>query len=160
MHLTTTLSFALPQATYGTYTPKTYTTSTTSTTPSTYYWTVTNWHVDCARSGCTYNFNVTGPISAPNPSFLAYCYGSDTGYYAQCKVLQYTATASGAPSVAASLRPNTGDQIAVVSVSLAFVESDTGVARNITGYQNAQYNGFVAPLQSFTIVPSGNVGVA
>lgn len=92
--------------------------------PEGYQWSVENWHAGCARSGCSYDFNVTGTITPPYPGFKAYCSGSDTGYYANCEILEGVST-SGIPFVAASLRPNFQNGIATMSVSLSFTDADS-----------------------------------
>ncbi|KXT02951.1 hypothetical protein AC578_10599 [Pseudocercospora eumusae] len=140
---TTTLAAALPQIT-GALTPD---------LPQNYTWCVENWHAGCIQSGCTYNFNVTSTKQNLYPGFKAYCTGTDTGYYTNCELLEYVST-SGVPSVAASLRPNVDNGIATMSVSLAFTDADTGITRNISGWHDASYNAFVAPLENFTIEPT------
>lgn len=92
--------------------------------PANYTWPVENWHAGCARSGCSYNFNVTGVQDGLYPGFKAYCSGYDTGYYKSCEILNGTST-SGIPFVAASLRPNFQNGIATMSVSLSFTDADS-----------------------------------
>ena len=92
--------------------------------PQYYHWNVTGWNAGCARAGCTYNFNVSGTIDNIYPGFKAYCNGDDTGYYKDCEILEGVST-SGTPFVAASLRPNFGNGIATMSVSLSFTDADT-----------------------------------
>ncbi|KXT11673.1 hypothetical protein AC579_7043 [Pseudocercospora musae] len=140
---TTSLAAALPQ----------YNGLRTTVLPAEYSWCVENWHAGCDKAGCTYNFNVSSSQNNIYPGFKAYCSGTDTGYYSGCEILE-SASSSGNPSVAASLRPNTGDGIATMSVSLSFTDADTGITRNISGWHDASYNAFVAPLQNFTIVPT------
>lgn len=100
------------------------TTAAPSGLPEGYQWSVEDWHAGCAHSGCSYTFNVTGAISSPYPGFKAYCSGSDTGYYADCEILEGVST-SGTPFVAASLRPNVQNSIATMSVSLSFTDADS-----------------------------------
>ncbi|KAF7197289.1 hypothetical protein HII31_01340 [Pseudocercospora fuligena] len=125
----------------------------TTDLPEGYSWSVENWHAGCARAGCNYNFNVSSEINNIYPGFKAYCSGYDTGYYSDCEILEGVST-SGTPFVAASLRPNVQNGIATMSVSLSFTDSGTGITRNISGWHDASYNAFVAPLQNFTIEPS------
>ena len=92
--------------------------------PAYYHWNVTSWHAGCARSGCTYNFNVTGHRDGIYPGFLAYCSGDDTGFFKDCELLDGVTT-SGVPYVAASLQPSQQDGVAKMAVSLSFTDADT-----------------------------------
>lgn len=98
--------------------------------PEGYAWSVQNWHAGCARSGCSYNFNVTGPQSDYIPAFTAYCYGEDKAFFKLCDILEGNGTeVKNIPFVAASLKPSTGDG-APMSVSLQFVDAATGYANS------------------------------
>ncbi|EME40825.1 hypothetical protein DOTSEDRAFT_136569 [Dothistroma septosporum NZE10] len=118
--------------------------------PDNYQWSVENWYAGCARSGCSYNFNVTGASSGLYPGFKAYCSGADTGYYDDCEILGVLSD-SGTPFVAASLRPNFQNGIATMSVSLSFTDADSLIIYNISGWHDATYNAFVVPLEQFNI---------
>jgi hypothetical protein len=103
--------------------------------PKSYNWTVTNWSAGCARSGCYADFNVSGPLDNPRPSFLGYCSVSDSGYYQQCKLLESSQQASQqgpvnipAPQVAAYLEPynlTTANGVAALHVSFQFVNPES-----------------------------------
>ncbi|KAF2165884.1 hypothetical protein M409DRAFT_23615 [Zasmidium cellare ATCC 36951] len=118
--------------------------------PQYYHWNITSWHAGCARSGCSYNFNVTGHKDGIYPSFLAYCAGEDIGFFEGCEILEGVST-SGTPFVAASLQPSRQDGVASLAVSLSFTDADTLITYNITGTHEATYNAFVAPLENFSI---------
>ncbi|KAK5135753.1 hypothetical protein LTR08_004739 [Meristemomyces frigidus] len=126
-----------------------------------YRWQVTGWSAGCARSGCYYDFNVTGPEDGNIPCFQAYCSGDDVGYFKQCEILSGSSTSS-IPSVAAELdhyNTSTADGIAAMAVSLSFVDADSGARYNYTGHHNATYNQFAAPLESFKIKPDSATAV-
>lgn len=92
--------------------------------PQYYHWNVTGWNAGCARAGCTYNFNVTGHQDGVYPGFLAYCSGTDVGYFESCDILAGVST-SGTPSASASLQPSVQDGNAHMAVSLSFVDADS-----------------------------------
>ena len=102
--------------------------STSSLRHSTkYHWDVTGWEAGCARSGCFYNFNVTGKKDGDFPKFLAYCSGEDVGYFKQCNILEGV-TSKIVPSVAAELNQHSTepDGVAAMAVSLAFLDAESG----------------------------------
>lgn len=89
--------------------------------PDGYTWPVSDWYASCARGGCNYNFNVTGIKDGWLPGFKAYCQYYDAGYFTDCDLLEgETNEGTGPPFVSAKLRPNQGDGVAQVSVSLQF----------------------------------------
>ncbi|KAL7622937.1 hypothetical protein AAE478_006616 [Parahypoxylon ruwenzoriense] len=132
-------------------------------------WTVTGWSAGCARSGCYYDFNVTGignDTSRPaRPSFKAYCSGQGEGAdYRACTALEEAGTDY---SVVAKLLPRntavneTSPAPPQIQVSLKFTDLDTPTTWwNYTGKAEAAYNQFVAPLMNFTITPDTIFGVA
>ncbi|KAK4494496.1 hypothetical protein PRZ48_014794 [Zasmidium cellare] len=120
--------------------------------PQYYHWNITNWHAGCARSGCSYDFNVTGPLDGIYPEFKAYCSGGDIGFFEDCELLEgLTNEGTGVPSVAARLEPSAQDGVARMAVSLSFQEETAGITHNITGTHETSYNAFVAPLEDFSI---------
>ncbi|KAK6076067.1 fimbrin [Seiridium cupressi] len=138
-----------------------------------YDWSVTGWSAGCDRSGCYYDFNVSGPADDQNPkrpAFLAYCAGSGEGApYSECDLLD---EADVARQVVAKLLPatraNGTNTIAHIEVSLQYTDLDTPLTScahsttwwNFTGHGDARYNQFVAPLMNFTIKPDTISGAA
>ncbi|KAI0974105.1 hypothetical protein F4678DRAFT_399347 [Xylaria arbuscula] len=132
-----------------------------------YDWAVTGWSAGCARSGCYYDFNVTGAENLtqypPTPAFKAYCSGDGEGSpYRLCQRLDDEDT--DALVVAKLLPSNTtsnGTRHARIQVSLKYTDLYTPTTWwNFTGHADSVYNQFVAPLQNFTITPSEITGVA
>lgn len=126
-----------------------------------YTWQGLNWSGGCARSGCYYDFNITGPArGAGVPAFLAYCSGGVEGApFDQCEVLDEGDTSR---RVAAKLQPvNTTGTGAHLAVSYEFADPvQVGTWWNYTGYTTLPYNQFVSPLINFTVTPSELFGVA
>ncbi|TID25903.1 putative amino-acid permease [Venturia nashicola] len=122
-------------------------------------WQVKNFNGLCARSGCSYDFDVSGPARGSIPSFMAHCSGEEKRtlqtFFAPCNV---KAGGSGNIGVSAKYLPrkdvNTGI-IDTIAVSLAFNDLATGTAgifNNYTGTAPITMTQVVAPL-SFTITP-------
>lgn len=94
-----------------------------------YDWSVTNWSAGCARSGCYYDFNVSGVADDQNPArpaFLAYCSGGvEDAPYDECTLLD---EADVDRRVAARLlnatRANNTNTIAHIQVSFQYTDLD------------------------------------
>ncbi|KAI1355144.1 hypothetical protein F5Y01DRAFT_270924 [Xylaria sp. FL0043] len=131
-----------------------------------YNWAVTGWSAGCAKSGCSYDFNITGAENLTQypktPAFKAYCAGFGEGSpYRLCDRLDDGKT--DAIVVAKLLPSNTtnGTRHAKIQVSLKYTDLDSPTTWwNFTGHADSVYNQFVAPLQNFTITPSEITGVA
>ncbi|KAH6655509.1 hypothetical protein BKA67DRAFT_657444 [Truncatella angustata] len=133
-----------------------------------YDWDVTAWSAGCERSGCYYDFNVSGPAddqNPPRPAFLAYCSGFGEGAeYDECTLLD---EGDVARRVVAKLLPairfNSTNTSTIAQIQVSFQYTDLEVSTtwwNFTGHGNSSYNQFVAPLQNFTIKPDTISGVA
>ncbi|GAW17032.1 hypothetical protein EKO27_g4030 [Xylaria grammica] len=132
-----------------------------------YDWAVTGWSAGCARSGCYYDFNVTGVQNLTQrpatPAFKAYCSGFGEGApYRLCDRLDEEDTDA---IVVAKLLPSNitanGTRSAIIQVSLKYTDLETPTTWwNFTGHAASFYNQFSAPLQNFTITPSEIIGVA
>ncbi|KAE9970427.1 hypothetical protein BLS_001858 [Venturia inaequalis] len=118
-------------------------------------WHIINWEAGCARSGCFYIFNVTGPASEDGkiPSFGASC-----NAYEYRKPQAFTPcgindSGAGNRGVSAKFVPRVEPNgiLEKVAVSFAFTDLKTGAVRNFTGTTNIQINQFVAPRQNYTI---------
>jgi len=92
--------------------------------PSTYSWSVINWSAGCARAGCYYDFNITGPCTSNIPSFSAYCSGNDVGYYVACSINDDGPDTRG---VAASLLPREQNTEGGARISVSFRYSEVDV---------------------------------
>lgn len=94
--------------------------------PEDYEWNVVNWSAGCARE-CSYNFNISGPLVPPYPSFTATCSGYDTGAFTNCEVIDASLSNGAFPSVLSLVAPSTGDG-AHLQVSLLFTTDDGWVS--------------------------------
>ncbi|EHK96603.1 hypothetical protein M7I_7694 [Glarea lozoyensis 74030] len=129
-----------------------------TTNNPTYSWDVTGWSAGCARAGCYYGKLPHLPSPAPAhgtnptvPAFSAYCSGSENGFglggdYRACNIFDDLPANRG---VVAKLLPAPTGSGAHIQVSLQW-----------TDLEQATYNQFVAPLQSFKITPTEFFGVA
>ncbi|KAI1171407.1 hypothetical protein F4777DRAFT_582974 [Nemania sp. FL0916] len=133
-----------------------------------YNWDVTGWNAGCARSGCYYDFNITGAANLtskpPTPAFKAYCAGDGEGSpYRLCDRLDKEDTDA---IVVAKLLPGSsnstnGTRPATIQVSLRYTDLYSSTTWwNFTGHASSFYNQFAAPSQNFTITPDEITGVA
>lgn len=98
-----------------------------------YDWSVTGWSAGCARSGCYYDFNVSGPAddqSPARPAFLAYCSGfGEDGPYEECNLLD---EADVARRVVAKLLPairsNDTNTSTIAQIQVSFMYTDLEVS--------------------------------
>ncbi|TID14110.1 hypothetical protein E6O75_ATG07342 [Venturia nashicola] len=116
-------------------------------------WNISNWEAGCARSGCFYNFNVTGRPDDVVPSFAAYCngyeYRTNVTYFQPCAIYD---KGEGNRGVSARFIPRKGNGILEkVAISFAYTNLTTGTVRNFTGEANITMNQFVAPPQNYSI---------
>ncbi|KAH8671071.1 hypothetical protein BX600DRAFT_509775 [Xylariales sp. PMI_506] len=132
-----------------------------------YDWDVTEWTAGCASSGCSYNFNISGPADTQNPArpaFSAYCSGFGEGApYQECQLLDSSTTDRAVVAKLLTSTPSnaTSNAVAHIQVSFAYTDLKTSsTSWNFTGTGNAGYNQFVSPAMNFTIKPSSITGIA
>lgn len=93
-------------------------------------WNIVNWEAGCARSGCYYNFNVTGPADGEIPSFGAYCngyeYRTNETFFQPCGVYD---SGLGNRGVSAKFVPRSdlnNGRLEKIAVSFAYTDVATG----------------------------------
>jgi hypothetical protein len=95
-----------------------------------YDWDVTNWSAGCARAGCYYDFNISGPADSNNPArpaFLAYCSGSGEGAdYEKCELFDEASVQRVvAAKLLTSTTSNSSDTIAHIQVTFKYQDLET-----------------------------------
>ncbi|KAH7128645.1 hypothetical protein B0J11DRAFT_578828 [Dendryphion nanum] len=131
--------------------------------PENWNWHVTGWHAGCARSGCSYNFNVTIPtIENKILGVKAYCSGAevidgvnlDLNTYRNCQILEGVNNGVSAKFGPRKDFQSGGPEKIFVSFTLGAYEAEGRPEYNFTGNAEAIYNAFVAPLREFDVVPT------
>lgn len=93
-------------------------------------WNIINWGAGCARRGCYYSFNVTGPADGVIPSFSAYCTGDEEhtkeNFFKPCGVND---AGLGNRGVSAKFvpRPDPNSNIKQIAVSFEYLNLTTKV---------------------------------
>ncbi|KAF2193759.1 hypothetical protein K469DRAFT_619047 [Zopfia rhizophila CBS 207.26] len=128
--------------------------------PEDWNWQVEGWHAGCARSGCSYNFNITVPtIEGEIGGVKAYCSGYENGaFFIPCQILEGVNNGVAAKLLPREDESGRGPQQFAVSFLKASYEGSPYY--NFTAYHETIYNAFVAPLQNFTMTPTEVFGVA
>lgn len=93
-------------------------------------WNIINWGAGCARRGCYYDFNVTGPADGVIPSFGARCHGDEEHtsetFFKPCGVYD---AGLGNRGVSAKFvpRPDPNGNIKQIAVSFEYLNLTSGV---------------------------------